>query len=632
MTKLALPLLLGLAVLTASRASERATYNSAGALTGFIWDGATLPLKGEFVVDFGHGVSATLQPHDQRSPISRDLPALRWRGISTFPNGTQAQFEASWTEMQDRLSLVGSVTAGGPTGGAGRALQVESVDYVLDVPRAEFVGGRVQPGDISLSAARPASPVFFRQTTDSLRFVDAKGNWKLELKLDHPREITVTDFWAGKERAYRVRIRLGGGVWTQGDTLPLGLTLAVTGRASAAPARIAVDPAQARYEFDGFGGNFCFANGTPATDYLLENLQHAWARFEFKGELWDRERAAPGPQLRRDFELMQRVQQKGLPWILSLWRLPEHYYSDPYQKPAGTFHRQIAADRWPEFLDLLGSFLLHLKNHYNAEPDLFSFNEPDLGVDIGFSGPEHRDMVKRIGAHLQSLGLKTQLLLGDAANPRDSHLYVLPTAADPEATAYVGAISFHSWGNGTPAQYRAWGDVADWLQKPLLVGEAGVDPGAWRNRAFDSYAYGLREAQQYQELLRDTRPQSLLFWEYTEDYGLVRVREDRSIEPTGRFYLIKHFANLTPLHSRAVESSSDQSDVLVSAFAKDASLVVHVLNTGPARDALLQGLPAGRWRQVVTTENSGWKESTWEHTPARALPLAARSFTTLVRE
>ncbi len=619
----------------ASAKPERATYNSAGGLTSLITDGREFPLKGDLVVSFEGGVRAALQPHDQRSPITRESTDLHWKGLTTFPNSGQAQFEAAWTESEAGVILAGSATSGGPAGPGTPVMRwpllVQSVDYVIDLPRATFEGWSLEPSGQPLPSLKLADPAFFHETTDKLTFTDAQKNWKLALALDQPRVVSITDHWDGDSRVYRVRIQLGTGPWPAQETWKLGLTLNLTGKAHAPTAHLSVDLAARRYVFDGFGGNYCFATDTPVADYMLENLHHAWARLEFKGQVWDYERhTKPGPMLERDFHLMQRVQKMGLPWIISLWRLPERYYADANQKPFFTFGRQIAADRWPEFLDLLGSYLLYVKKNYGAEPDLFSFNEPDLGVNVGFTGETHRDAIKRIGAYLASLGLKTKMLLGDTANPRDSHRYVLPAAADAEAMRYVGAVSFHSWGNGTPAQYGAWGDVGAWLGLPLIVAEAGTDPGSWRNRMFDSYAYGLGEMRQFQELLRDSRPSTIIFWQFTEDYGLVHIAADKTIEPTGRFWLMKHFANLTPLKSEVIASASDQPDVLVSAFARDGGMTVHILNTGAARDAALTGLPAGSWRVVTTTETSGFQEATVD--PAQLIRLPARSLTSLVRE
>jgi len=226
------------------------------------------------------------------------------------------------------------------------------------------------------------------------------------------------------------------------------------------------------------------------------------------------------------------------------------------------------------------------------------------------------------------------MLLGDTANPRDSHKFVLAAAADPEAMRYVGAVSVHSWGNGTPAQYEAWGDVGAWLNLPLLVAEAGVDPGAHKGRMYDSYSYGLREAGQFQDLLRYARPQALIYWQFTDDYSLVHVGAGGAIEPTARYWLMKQFVNLSPPKSEVVRTSSDQPDVRVSAFALKDALVIHILNTGPERDATISGLPAGTWRTVTTTESAGYQEAPaglGGGAPGK-LHLAARSLTTIVRQ
>jgi O-glycosyl hydrolase len=557
-----------------------------------------------------------------------------------FPNGSQAQVNVAWSEPEAGVALAASITSKSPFPGRPAfrfPLDVESVDYVIDLPRASFEGWHLDPSGAPLPLAKPPDPRFFDATSAGVAFADSTGNWRLSLALDQPRPITITDVWDSSGRSYRIRVRLISGPWMMGDTLKIGLSLRLSGTPAATQANLAVDPAAELYPFDGFGGNYRVYADTPIVDYTLKNLQVSWARIEFKATAWDHDRgaASPGPMLKRDFELMQRIQRMGIPWILSVWSLPERYYTDPNQRPFGTFARQIAPDRWPEFLDLLGSYLVYIRDNYGAAPDLFSFNESDLGVNVGFTAETHRDEIKRIGAYLAAKGLKTKMLLGDTANPRDSHKFVLAAAADPEAMGYVGAVSVHSWGGGTPAQYEAWGDVASWLHLPLLVAEAGVDPGSYKNRMFDSYSYGLREAGQFQDLLRHARPQALIYWQFTEDYALVHVGPGGAIEPTGRFWLMKQFANLTPTKSEAVRTSSDRADVQISAFARKDALVVHVLNVGPGCEATLTGLPPGSWRTVTTTESSGYQEGHVAIAPGRAgsvLTLPARSLTTLVRE
>lgn len=633
--------LVALAFLTiptsAIHAAELASYDSAGKLTSLIHDGAEIGVRAQLVVTFEGGVEVGMQPHDQRSPIVRNGIELAWTGKTSFPNGRAADFRVRWTEHDSKVAVDAALQHDGRL-----PLNVQTVDYVIDIPRETFVGGTIEPfpekgaakiranPSYELTARKPSGQTIFDAMTTGMQVTDARRNRKLVLLFDQGRHVSVTDRWDADGRSYRVRVRLHSGAWLADEPIPFAMTFAIEGDATAPDAKLSIDASNERYAFAGFGANYCWGTENAVTDFTMKELELAWSRHELKAIPWDKERNAPGPMLVEDFKRIARIQKMGVPWIISVWRVPERFYTDPNQQPPRTFGRRIAPDRWDELLELFGSYLLHLKKHYGAEPELFSFNEPDLGVDIGFSPEAHREMVKRIGAYFGKIGLKTKMLLGDTANPRDTHRYVLPTAMDPEAMPYVGAVSFHSWNNGTPEQYAAWGDVADWLGVPLLIGEAGVDPGAYRNRNYDSYDYGLTELEQLQNLLRYARPQSSLYWQFTQDYGLARVDANGAVQPTGRFFLMKHFTNLTPLASVAIDSSSDREDVLVSAFKKEGEIVVHIANLGPARSATVEGLIQGHWRRVTTTEDKGWIEESLA-TP-RSLALPARSLTTLVRD
>ncbi len=625
MTKLAVFALMSVGIANIPATPENATFDSAGALTALIDSGSTLPIHARLVAVFDGGVEVELQPHDQRTPITRDGRALQWTGAVTCPNGTKVDYAAGWT-TQPEIAVATTVTQPGDSPASFR-----SIDYVLDLPREVFVGGQLLPSGLELAAGKPADAVFFQGQVQELRFAAAAGGRVVVMRLDRVREVCVTDRWDAAGRSYRVRIRLHSGALAK-EEIKFGAILRFDAAGVAVPpVKLTIDAAKSLHDFDGFGANYCWGTENAVTDYTLANLRIAWSRHELKALVWDQQKDNPGPVLTGDFERIRGIHQSGVPWIISLWRLPERFYTDPNRVPAGTFGRKIAGERWPALLDLIGSYLLHLKNCYGAEPALFSFNEPDLGVDIGLTPEEHRDAVKRIGGHFEKLGLRTRFLLGDTANPRDSHKYVLATAADADAMRFVGAVSAHSWGGGTPEQYRAWSEVAAWLRLPLIIGEAGTDPGSWRNKTYDSYTYGLGEAKQVQELLRHARPQSSLYWQFTADYGLARLGEGGVVEPTGRFWLMKHITNLTPHKSAGIETTSDRPDVLISAFVRGDECVVHLLNIGPACDASVAGLPPGNWRTVTTTETAGFQESSVEPAPPQSLRLPARSLTTLVR-
>jgi hypothetical protein len=270
-----------------------------------------------------------------------------------------------------------------------------------------------------------------------------------------------------------------------------------------------------------------------------------------------------------------------------------------------------------------------------VEPDMFSFNEANIGIDVLLTPEEHRDSIKRLGAHFDKLGLKTRLLLGDATGPRGTHEWALAAAADPEAMRYVKAVAFHSWGGATPEQYRAWGDLAEWLELPLLVTELGVDASAYMGRLYDSFHYGVREVRMYQELLLHARPQGTQQWEFTGDYAIVRTRrrEDGGVDltPTHRFWFVKHFTDLTPRNSDALATSSDNNNVLITAFAKGPVYTIHVANTAAARQVAIEGLPAAEFRAVRTSEDEEYRELAPLRPPAGVLrlDLPARSLLTL---
>jgi hypothetical protein len=325
---------------------------------------------------------------------------------------------------------------------------------------------------------------------------------------------------------------------------------------------------------------------------------------------------------------MRRVQQMGVPYVISVWWLPERLYTDPYEKPRSAHFRLIHPDHWNDLLGLLGSYLLYAKREYGVEPDLFSFNEANIGIYVGQTPESHIDFLKRIGAHFQKLGLKTKMLLGDATGPRDTHKFVLEAASDPDALQYVGAVAFHSCGGGTPEQYAAWGDVAEWLGLPLLVTELGVDAAAYNARAYDSYHYGLREARMTLELLNYARPQGTQFWQFTNDYALARINEGK-VEPTARFWLMKHFTDLTPQKSEAIGATSDVPSVLAAAFRKGRSYTIHILNLGASRAAIIDGLPAAAWQITETTEAAQFQQRAGS---GATLTLPARSLVTLTGE
>jgi hypothetical protein len=609
-------------------AAEKAAYDSNGRIIAMLSSAEDVEVTSSIVAVLPGGKRIPIQVRRGGGGASRTGGTLAWSMPLELPDGGKGRIELKSEEDAMGVRYASAISAQ-------TALEVEAIELVIDAPRAQFLAGRATPEGgpaIPLAAVRAAGPVLYQGDVTALHLQDAAGAVALDIGFEKAVRASLVDRWETPGRSFQVRAVIVKGPMSAGAnaTLTTSLRLANTPPAPAA-ARLVLDNSKPRYHFDGFGGNYCWNTRSPISTYTLDHLKLGWARVEMKLLAFDRQREDPPAEIRGDLETMRRFHQMGVPYVISIWWLPERFYTDAYEKPRSAHFRLIKPEKWDELLDLMGSYLQFAKREYVAEPDLFSFNEANIGVYVGLTPETHVEAIKRIGAHFRKLGLKTKMLLGDATGPRDTHNFVLQAAMDPEALQYVGAVGFHSWGGGTPEQYRAWGDVAEWLHLPLLVTELGVDAAAYYTRSWDSYQYGLREARMTQELLMYARPQGTQFWQFTNDYALARSSRDGAVEPTARFWLMKQFTDLTPHASDALSTTSDQKSVLFTAFRKGDEYALHILNLGTARTVALEGLPDIAWSVTETTEGAQYQQKPGLQSSGAGLrfELPARSLVTL---
>ena len=123
--------------------------------------------------------------------------------------------------------------------------------------------------------------------------------------------------------------------------------------------------------------------------------------------------------------------------------------------------------------------------------------------------------------------------------------------------------------------------------------ELGVDPQAWHDRSYKTLAYALQELRQYQQLLLAARPQALLEWTYTWDFGFIFTGADGQLVRTPRYWFLRQFTNLTPCPAEALATASSHRKVLFTAFRQENGdgLTLHMANLGAGRAARLEGLP-----------------------------------------
>ncbi|MFO7822161.1 MAG: hypothetical protein R6V56_08945 [Lentisphaeria bacterium] len=438
----------------------------------------------------------------------------------------------------------------------------------------------------------------------------------LNIRLNSPCQVQLQDNRKWHSQYYVLMFKLVGRGMKKGQSEMLGLSYQFSGEADRSAVQLQIGDKIKGARFEGVGGNYCFQIDSPQTNKNLQEFPAAWARTEMSLSEWEPENDngdssiahweyyknndKAGSNLRRELELAKRLQEQGTKLIMSIWDLPEWLYEKQGMKPY-TPGRRVPEEMWPEVFEAVATYLKHARDNYGVEPSLISFNEPDLGVCVKLSAEKYHAVMQRLAKALAAEGIKTQLLLGDVSNPRHGLNYVKNALDTVDDLSIYGAVGFHSWGGGTAQQYGAWRELADTLQLPLTVSEAGVDPQAWRTRTYHSWYYALRQLEMYQKILLYSRPATVLEWEFTADYPLLTVIQDtEKLKPTKRYWFLKHFTTFmeSPAAQLATESSSPE--VLITAFRcpggdadEEEKLVIHIANTAASRKIQLSGLPPG---------------------------------------
>ena len=627
--------------------------------------------------------------------------AHTWQSEVKGDNGLSFSIEQKVTAEKDKVTFDVTVTSN--TDAA-----LEGVFFWIDFAEDQFAGG-------SFSAGRRVNELPLRRAdygslsqgyADRLLFVDSASKMWSSVTLSRPSWVVVRDQRQYGEN-FSAFIEFHDGDLYKGRSSNIRVVIE-PGGVTDDLAFAKIDTTQTHGKLLGFGGNYAFNLDSPITRYTLDNLNISLARTAMALNNWQPEKPPEaagagakanwdalvrndkdGSELRQEFEMMAELSRRKIPFIASIWSLPPWMYT-LMPKDADATKNTVDSKMWPAAVECISSYLQYAKEKYHAEPDYLSFNEPDIGIKVLLTAEEHRAAIISIGEHLEKLGFKTRMLLGDVGNPRGTVEYAVKAGDDATLEHVVGAVAFHSWGGGSPKDFAEWSDTAAHLKRPLFVTEAGVDPDAWRWKSFSDFEYGLRELSQYQRILQYARPQAVLYWEYTKDYGLLapptlpapptppppavamtpipipamgngvnggnagkpklneapakplfaeKLAGSELLQMSARFCYQKQFADLTPPGSEYLNVSTDRPGIQLSAFRLPAEkddahgITVHIANPRWQRKLVLQGLPAAikLLYAVHTTQDEFFKELTpvEVHDGRLEVMLPSQSMTTL---
>lgn len=377
------------------------------------------------------------------------------------------------------------------------------------------------------------------------------------------------------------------------------------------PVNIQLKAHETGRQFAGFGGNFRIQNVSKdpqVIDYCLDHLRVAFGRVEFPWALWDQQ-GDTAAHIIRSANMARKLKAANMPLIVSCWFPPQWAGERTTRSDGSSRAFSLKPEEKEHIFASIASYLIFLKQQYGAEPDYFSFNESDLGIDIVHTPQEHCDFIKEFGAYMASKGLKTLMLLGDNSDATTFD-FILPALNDPLAHKYIGAISFHSWRGCDDATLAKWAAASRQLNVPLIVGEGSTDAAAHQYpQIFNESTFALYEINLYTRLCAQCQPLSILQWQLTADYSLLWgdgiCGSDGPMRPTQRFWNIRQLS-LTPAYSFSVPAVHQAEDINIAAFSKPATgqYTVHMVNNAASRMACISGFPSGVTEALVYVTNS----------------------------
>ena len=439
----------------------------------------------------------------------------------------------------------------------------------------------------------------------------------------------------------------------KGSTYGMTFDLVADGTIDTSDAVVSIDPTSPGYVFAGFGGNFRIQNSALdpfVINYCLQDMRLAFGRVEMPWRNWDPEeeldpleRARENgvdPHTAESLEMARRLKQVGMPVIVSVWYPPTWAGLRTTRSDGSATAYALDPLKKERIFRSLATYFIYMKRVYGVEPDYFSFNESDLGINVVHTPDEHRDFIKEFGAYLASQGLKTLLLLGDNSDATTLD-FIQPALRDPECRRYIGAVSFHSWRGCDDETLRGWAAAARAINAPLLVAEGSTDAAAWRYpEIFGESTFALYEINLYTRICAVAQPWSILQWQLTADYspffGEGIFGTAGPLRPTQRYWNLKQLS-MTPEDAFALPFHCSKGTVNVAAFGNIArgEYAVHLVNNGAACEAEISGFPASVRRVKIYTTNAddSMALATATVTDGRVrVPMAAVSFVTVLSD
>lgn len=256
-----------------------------------------------------------------------------------------------------------------------------------------------------------------------------------------------------------------------------------------------------------------------------------------------------------DLLLMQKLSDNGIECILGIWDVPEWMVLNP----GASHNRIIPPSMYPEFAELILSFLLYAKNSYDTDINIIGIqNEPNIGYKNYFSPQELADATDVVMKHLAANGLgHVKVHVGDVNEPNSAVDYFEPSLNNSYIANRTCALSYHTWHNMTAT---ILGEVRDFAASrgfrtwATEVGTSPLNSGSW------DWAMGSMKNHHYAYKLGNA---SMAFqW----CIAGAETSIDKSGNPHPIYYGLKQYYEHIFPGSVRVDSTGDTGSMFTTAF------------------------------------------------------------------
>ena len=263
----------------------------------------------------------------------------------------------------------------------------------------------------AVSALRSPNPQgrFFAGSGSGLR-LSGKNDERVEVIFEKELEVVVQQARAGNNPAAKdiqVYFPIAAGNTTAGQVFESHFTLKASGDVETSPVTVTIDPSKPGRTFDGMGGNYRIQSPRDAQviQYIFDNLRVAYGRVAMPWNTWQPEENSPPPLLAAEgaaqtpaggsnapparggrgggvgmnsiepaMEIAGKLARQNIPMIISCWFPPSWAVlsngAGGGRGGGGARGQRLDPAKWDAICKSIGSYLLYLRSHYGAEPQV----------------------------------------------------------------------------------------------------------------------------------------------------------------------------------------------------------------------------------------------------------------------